>query len=310
MSHNSIAVYGHRGWASSKVVSALAASSAPIKVLYRSGSDISSLPSNVAKIEVDVNDEAALVAALQGIDIVISLVGHEGVTRQHAFIKAIPKTAVKLFSPSDLAARYEEEGLRIGVNAEKDAVEKAAQEAGIPTTVVLTGNFAEFAINTYALGVDYPGNRIIFTGESATQPINLCTRDYVGAAYASIFASTPISQLSNRCIGLSELKPTGNEIADAFEKKHGRAPLKVVHSSEKIDAEVKTGLEEKNPFTLAFYCRKIWGSGKQVGMVGKDLWEVEGYEKSSLEDLILKGKLGQYRPMPPPVLEFFEAGFR
>lgn len=77
-----------------------------------------------------------------------SLVGHEGVRRQHGFVKAIPKTNVKLFSPSDLAARYDEQGLRIGVNKEKDEVEKAAKAAGIPTTVVLVGNFAEFALNT------------------------------------------------------------------------------------------------------------------------------------------------------------------
>ena len=74
--------------------------------------------------------------------------GHEGVERQHAFVKAIPHTNVQLFSPSDLAARYDEQGLKIPVNKAKDRVERAAKEAGIPTTVVLTGNFAEFALNT------------------------------------------------------------------------------------------------------------------------------------------------------------------
>lgn len=68
--------------------------------------------------------------------------------RQHAFVKAIPKTNVKLFSPSDLAARYDEQGLKIGVNGAKDEVEKAANAAGIATTVVLLGNFIEFALNT------------------------------------------------------------------------------------------------------------------------------------------------------------------
>lgn len=77
-----------------------------------------------------------------------SLVGHEGVTKQHGFVKAIPKTNVKLFVPSDLAARYDEQGLRIGVNGAKAAVESAAKEASIPTTIVLPGNFAEFALGT------------------------------------------------------------------------------------------------------------------------------------------------------------------
>lgn len=71
MAFNRIAVYGHRGWASSRIVDALAASGAPITVLYRASSDVSSLPANVTKVEVDVNNEQALVDALQEIDIVM-----------------------------------------------------------------------------------------------------------------------------------------------------------------------------------------------------------------------------------------------
>lgn len=74
--------------------------------------------------------------------------GHEGVERQHAFVKAIPHTNVRLFSPSDLAAKYDAQGLQIPVNKAKDEVERAARQAGIPITVVLPGNFAEFALNT------------------------------------------------------------------------------------------------------------------------------------------------------------------
>ncbi|KAI3535707.1 hypothetical protein CSPX01_11231 [Colletotrichum filicis] len=139
-SFNRIAIYGHRGWASSKITEALIASGAPIRVIYRPGSDISSLPASVTSVEVDVNDEKALVDALHDIDVVISLVGHEGVERQHAFIKAIPKTEVKLFSPSELAGQYDEQGLKIGVNKAKRQVEEVSIAAGIPTSLVLLGN--------------------------------------------------------------------------------------------------------------------------------------------------------------------------
>jgi uncharacterized protein YbjT (DUF2867 family) len=70
-----------------------------------------------------------------------TLVGHGGVESQHAFVKAIPRTNVKLFVPSDLAFRCDEQGLRVPVNKAKAEVEKAARLAGIPTTVVLVGNF-------------------------------------------------------------------------------------------------------------------------------------------------------------------------
>ena len=61
---------------------------------------------------------------------------------------AIPKTNVRLFVPSDLAARYDEQGMRIPVNHAKGEVESAARNAAIPMTVVHPGNFAEFALAT------------------------------------------------------------------------------------------------------------------------------------------------------------------
>ncbi|KAL3292608.1 NmrA-like family protein [Colletotrichum asianum] len=308
-SFNRIAVYGHRGWGSSRIVKALIASGAPIRVLTRPGSDVSSLPDDVEKIEVDVNDEERLVGALKDIDIVISLVGHEGVQRQHGFVKAFPKTNVKLFSPSDLAARYDGQGMRIAVNKNKDEVERAAKAAGIPTTVVLVGNFAEFALNTLGMGVDISGNRLINSVDSAEAKVNLCTRDYVAAAYVSIFTKTPIAQIQNRAIALTELSPTGGDVANALKEKNGEPPEVFNHSLKKINGEIEDGLASGSLFTLSWYCRKIWGTGQQANMVGTDLWEVEGYKKASLKDLIVDGKLEHYREMPPQVREYFDSCF-
>ncbi|KAI1370131.1 hypothetical protein F4677DRAFT_439185 [Hypoxylon crocopeplum] len=298
MSFNKIAVYGHRGWTSSAIVSSLAASGAPVKVLYRPGSDTSGLPSTVIKIEVDLEDQNALITALEGVDILISLVGQTGVTKQHAFVKAIPSTSVKMFSPSDLAARYDEQGLLILVNKAKMEVEMAAKEAGIPTTIVLPGNFAEFALNTPAMGVDFTGNRIVFSGNSAEEQLNLCTRAYVATAYASIFTRTPISEIQNRDIALMEVVPTGKEIAVALQKRHGRPCQIIRHSIDKVETEIEAGLDSGSPFTLAWYCRKIWATGKQKAMVGEDIWEVDGYQKASLESLIVGGELDAYRTPP------------
>ncbi|KXH34388.1 hypothetical protein CSIM01_00299 [Colletotrichum simmondsii] len=306
-SFNRIAIYGHRGWASSKITEALIASGAPIRVIYRPGSDISSLPASVASVEVDVNDEKALVDALHDIDVVISLVGHEGVERQHAFIKAIPKTEVKLFSPSELAGRYDEQGLKIGVNKAKRQVEEASIAAGIPTSLVLLGNFAEFALNTPAMGVDLPGNRIVYSGNSAMEVVDLW--NYVAAAYAAIFASTPIAQIQNRSISISELKVTGEHIAAISEKKHGAPPRLSSLSLERVNSEVEEGLKSGSLFTLAWYCRKIWGTGQQAKMVGNDLWEVQGYNKATLENLIIDGRLEAYRQLPHQVVEYFHGTF-
>ncbi|KAM0325786.1 hypothetical protein ACHAQA_007088 [Verticillium albo-atrum] len=252
-SKNRIAIYGHRGWASSVIVEALLASGAALKVLYRPGSDASGLPAHVTAVQVDLDDHENLVAALQDVDIVISLVGHEGVASQHAFVKAIPATSVKLFVPSDLAARYDEQGLRISLNVVKHGIEEAAKAAGIPLTVILPGNFAEFALNTIGVGIDKAGNRIVFTGNSAQEPINLCTREYVAAAYVEIFTSTPLPQIQNRQIGLCELRATGTEIAATLEKLHGAAPETFNHSLEKVNAEVENAINTGMPSALSWH---------------------------------------------------------
>jgi uncharacterized protein YbjT (DUF2867 family) len=55
---------------------------------------------------------------------------------------------VKLFVPSDLAFRCDDQGLRVPVNKAKFEVEEAAKKAGIPTTIILPGFFAESSLNS------------------------------------------------------------------------------------------------------------------------------------------------------------------
>ncbi|CAN9433649.1 unnamed protein product [Alternaria alternata] len=122
MPPNRIAIYGHRGLFSSQIVSALIASDASITILYRPGQE--------------------------SLTTVSSLVGDEGVSREFGFVQAIPRTNVKLFVPSDLGLRYGEDGMAIPLLQKKKQVQEAAQQAGIPLTVVLIANFAEFTLGS------------------------------------------------------------------------------------------------------------------------------------------------------------------
>ncbi|PYH85788.1 hypothetical protein BO82DRAFT_361191 [Aspergillus uvarum CBS 121591] len=182
-------------------------SPAVVKVLYRPGSNAQGLPSDVTAVQVDITDEETLVATLRDVDILMLIDGHSAIKSQHNPIRAIPKTKVQLFVPSDFAVRYSGQGLGIELINDKIKVEEAAEKSGVPTTVVLTGDFAEFAFDIQAMGVDRRHDRIILTGNSASQPLNPCTREYVAAAFASIFSTTPIPQLQNRTLSLSELRP-------------------------------------------------------------------------------------------------------
>jgi hypothetical protein len=364
MPFNRIAVYGHRGWASSVIVRGLASTGAPIRILYRPGSDISRLPDEVTAVEVDVFDKAALLAAIGDIDIVMyvpivnpatrhrdnfangvicsSLVGHEGVTRQHHLVDAITHSDVQLFVPSDLAARYDTEGLSIPVNAAKMEVEEAAKKAGIATTIVLPGNFAEFVLSTpsvacsspnqqsrpaktlcRALGIDLDANRVTYFGNSAEAPLSIwygayvillnpllidhSTREYVAAAYGSLFAQTPIEQLRDRQFSITELSPTGHDISRAMEARHGSQPLTTSIPIASVSDEVARCLTGRNRFSLMWYCRKIWSTGEQIKMIGGDTWDVAGYRKMSIQDLVVDGKLQQYREVPPEVLRVMKS---
>jgi hypothetical protein len=119
------------------------------------------------------------------------------------------------------------------------------------------------------------------------------TRAYVAACYASIFASTDPAALANRVIGLSELQVTGKQIADAMEERFGARPSERTESLDDIEGPIVAN----KPYALALYCRKIWGTGQQVQMIGSDVWDIDGYRKATLHDLIVDRKVGPYRDM-------------
>lgn len=123
----------------------------------------------------------------------------------------------------------------------------------------------------------------------------------MAAAYASILASTKVDELKNRVIGLSELQPTGIEILEALSKDFNTPPATGLVSTTLVSQQIDQLLEEGNPLALPYHCRKIWGTDQQSAMVGTDIWEVAGYSKFTLTELIVDGKLGQYCEMPPAV---------
>lgn len=43
--------------------------------------------------------------------------------------------------------------------------------------------------------------------------------------------------------------------------------------------------------------------------VGDDIWDVKGYEKATLDELLVEGKLEPYRDLPPQVTQAFYSMF-
>lgn len=130
------------------------------------------------------------------------------------------------------------------------------------------------------------------------------TKDYVAAAFVDIFAARPISTIQNRTITLSELTPTGLEIAAVMKKKHGSDPTTETRSLEDVNRTIEGYISNGSNLAVPSYCRKIWGTGEMIKMLPDELWEVEGYKKATLEDIILEGKCGNYRALPETVVEY------
>lgn len=68
---NRIAVYGHRGWASSAIVKALIAAGGPVTILHQATSDTSGLPAGTPTITIDVKNVESIKNALRDIDILM-----------------------------------------------------------------------------------------------------------------------------------------------------------------------------------------------------------------------------------------------
>lgn len=58
-------------------------------------------------------------------------------------------------------------------------------------------------------------------------------------------------------------------------------------------------LDKGQPLANAWYCRRIWGAGKIVELIGSDIWEIDGYSKKRLEELIIDDKVVAYRESSP-----------
>ena len=88
----------------------------------------------------------------------------------------------------------------------------------------------------------------------------------------------------------------------AMEGRFGNSPKQVHRSIE--DAE--KAIQANSPVALAAYARKIWGQGRARELMGDDIWTVPGYQKATLRDLIVLGKMEKYKQLPPFVVKLLK----
>ncbi|KAK3711903.1 hypothetical protein LTR37_009421 [Vermiconidia calcicola] len=303
-----IAIIGHNGWVASHIIRALAAHPfhQPLRILAREGSSTAQLPSNVEVVHYAWDDYTALHNALEGVDILISFLGHEVLKEQAKLIQPMQEAGVKLFVPSDLALPYtDEERTNVQVPREKGELEQNLKANGIPFVVVCIGNFTSFALDSPYMGVDLPNNRIVHVGRSRETAIWLCTRDYVAAGFVSIFSQASPSELAGRLIGLNELRPTTLEIEQAMAKQSGRQP-------QVFDETVENMVREAQQGRLDALVRKKMGDGSHTAVRSMDeIWQFES-PKMSLEELIRRSPIDDplYIAQSDDTLHFLDKYFQ
>lgn len=86
-----------------------------------------------------------------------------------------------------------------------------------------------------------------------TNPLSLTilsTRNYVAAAYASIFGDTLIEKLEKRTLSISELRPTSHDIQKALTTKFGVPPAQCTVTIEKVSVQVDEMIKKGEPGAL------------------------------------------------------------
>lgn len=80
--------------------------------------------------------------------------------------------------------------------------------------------------------------------------------------------------------------------------KYGKMPEIARRPLASTDDAIASG----HPFALAAYCRKLWATGQITSMLG-ELYEVKGYQKKTLQQLVVDGELEPYKELPSFVTE-------
>ncbi|KAH7337696.1 NmrA-like family-domain-containing protein [Rhizoctonia solani] len=114
---------------------------------------------------ISYNDEASIVSALQGVDVLVSTVSGTAIASAQIPLIIAAKTAgMKLFFPSEYGGVYEDGPGAPHFVRTKNSVIKSAQVAGLPFAVVSNGAFPEYYLIP-PFGYNFAGRKVSVWGD-------------------------------------------------------------------------------------------------------------------------------------------------
>ncbi|KAK7203875.1 hypothetical protein BZA70DRAFT_268800 [Myxozyma melibiosi] len=194
--------------------------SLPIKALSRDPSKETPVE-GIEFVKVDYEDPSSVEGALKGVDVVINLIGTNGIPQWKVLADAAAKAGVSKYFTSDFGCDYRKllaDKVDTFLKVKNEHAEYA-RSLGIPKVVqVYNGLFQKFVFFGF-FGHDFANGKAKFYGDG-TQKVTLTDLFDIGKAVASV-AYRPASELPDQLL-LQGTSITLNDSVALYEKATGK----------------------------------------------------------------------------------------
>ncbi|CUA77389.1 hypothetical protein RSOLAG22IIIB_12723 [Rhizoctonia solani] len=209
---------------------------------------------------ISYDDEASIVKALQGADVLVSTVSPAALSSaQLPLVRAAKVAGIQLFFPSEYGGVYEDESDSSPMAQARKSVLDAAQDVGLPFAVLSNGAFPDYCF-TPPFGYNFAEKKVTVWGDGNAKA-TWTTIHSVAEWIANVLKTTPIEQLQNRQFHIEGNNITANEIIKLWEQKHG-AKLHVEYRPLK---ELEDRIDAEKFDILAYVVHKLSSGAVEVG---------------------------------------------
>jgi len=207
---------------------------------------------------VNYSDESTVLAAFEGVEVVITAIAFEALEKQKGLVKAAKAAGVKLFVPTEYS--IPSDTTTTGIWSTKTHLNTWFKEFGFPYVRVFCGMWTDYFF-TPEVGLDLASGKAAFGG-SGDYRVSWTTREDAARYLGYVFTHLTASELSGKALRFEADNLTFNEIIAAYEKKTGKK-IEITRTPREVLAENTAAGDLSSAF---YYAADVHG-----GEVGKPL---------------------------------------
>lgn len=253
-----------------------------VSVITRTESK-STFPEGVHKVHRgSYDDEAFLVAALQGQDVLVTPISWAAVDTQVALFKAAAKAGVPYVLPAEFGSDQDNEKLRSQLGAllgPKDKYRALVEELGVSAWIgIITNPWIDFLVPMF-----WPGNfkerTAVLYGEGDTKA-NFSTRADVGKGVAALLSlpEAELAQYKNKYVHLSSFHVTQREVLESAMRATGTKEADWTIEKVDLEEQLKTASEEARKGNMMAAVTELIGNTFRPGYGGDYQHKVVDYD--------------------------------